>query len=120
MSETYKLASQIENLANALFRANADDKISPDELAEAVDSLKRGQKLLKSIVEGFEKPVKEILKTQESFVINNRKYFYKVTTKKVFDTDKAKVTLESLDYSLEDFTKLQQSKSLDFELIKAN
>ena len=118
MSDTYNHSNKIENLVNALFRAYQDNKITTDELAESVDCLQRSIKQLKKLVEGFEKPLKSLLATQDTVVINNRKYYFKTSTSKVFDTDKAKATLESLAYSLEDFTKLQAKQTLVFDLNK--
>lgn len=118
MTDTYKLAQQIESLTNAFFRANADGKITIDELGESIDSLKRTVKELKTIIDTFEKPIKSMLDNGQDVVINNRQYQYKIVNSYVFDTDKAKATLESLEYSLEDFQKPQIKKTLDFIIKK--
>ena len=48
---------------------------------------------------------------------NGYHYWYKLTNRKAFDTTKARSTLESLDYHIDDFYSVSESKSLQFEKI---
>jgi predicted RNA-binding protein YlqC (UPF0109 family) len=113
MTEFQKQCLTAENLVNAIFRVARDN---PDQLTvDSLETLKTISKLADKMVENIEKPIKQILENQDTLEINNKKFYYKISTSKVFDSDKAKATLESLEYSLEDFTKLQNRKTLIIE-----
>lgn len=117
MSELLTRATQLENLANAVFRLERDGNLSPEDLASIQDSLKRSIKMLEVVTGNFEKGIKNGLELNETINLGGFSYYYKVSESTVFDADKAKNTLKDLDYSLEDFTKVQVRKSLKADKI---
>ena len=89
---------------------------NPEALtADCLESLETIAKLAEKLAESTKKPVREALEFNTEITSGNKKFYYKVSESKVFDQLKAKATLESLEYSLVDFEKIQTRKSLVWE-----
>lgn len=115
MTEFQKQCLQAENLVNALFRVARDN---PEALtADCLESLETISKLAEKLAEEIRKPAKEALEFNLEYISGNKKFYYKKTESRVFDAEKAKSTLESLEYSLQDFEKVQTRKTLLFTTI---
>jgi hypothetical protein len=116
MTDTQKLLHTIDNQITALYKAYQDNKITLDELMNELSIIERISLTIQKIEKDITKSIKDGLELTDEFQVGQRKYYYKDTTASVFDTKKAKSTLESLDYNLEDFTTLQFRKKLTYEL----
>lgn len=118
MTELETNTRRADDILSVVFRLSEEQKLTDKDYLDIIDTLKRISLVTNKIINNFEKPIKETLKFNEKVEFENRIYFYKTTTAKTFDNEKAKKTLRDLDFVLEDFEKLQTRKTLISEIKK--
>ena len=116
MTDTTKLLQAVDNQLTALYKAYQDNKITLDELMSELSIIERISLTIQRVEKDINKSIKDGLELTDEFTVGQRKYYYKESTASVFDTKKAKSTLESLEYNLDDFSTLQFRKKLTYEL----
>ena len=116
MTDTQKILYQIDNQLTAIYKLYKDGRISLDELTNEITIIERITATIGAISKDIDKSIKSILEINQECTVGQRRYYYKESTASVFDAKKAKDTLKSLDYNLEDFTTLQFRKKLTYEL----
>lgn len=116
MTDTQKLLQHVDNQLTAIHKAYQDQKITLDEIMSELSVIERISLTIQKIEKDINKSIKDGLELNSEITVASRRYYYKESTASVFDTKKAKDTLKSLEYNLDDFTTLQLRRKLTYEL----
>jgi hypothetical protein len=112
---TLQLLTDIQDRLIAVKAYIESSHFTNSQAQNIMTELERVEVLASKPVEAWKKQVKANLETRGNYDEFGYSYSYKIGNRSIFDTDKAKSTLKSLDYNVDDFIKSTQSKTLQIQ-----